>query len=38
MLWQRSTHSPTEMTLANLLSESQIIPEMVAKERWQAIH
>jgi mannitol/fructose-specific phosphotransferase system IIA component (Ntr-type) len=25
------------MTLANLLSESQIIPEMVAKERWQAI-
>ncbi len=26
------------MTLANLLSESQIIPEMVAKERWQSIH
>ena len=25
------------MTLANLLSESQIIPEMAAKERWQAI-
>jgi len=25
------------MTLANLLSESQIIPEMTAKERWQAI-
>lgn len=25
------------MTLANLLSESQIIPEMKATERWQAI-
>jgi mannitol/fructose-specific phosphotransferase system IIA component (Ntr-type) len=25
------------MTLANLLSEPQIIPEMSAKERWQAI-
>ena len=25
------------MTLANLLSESQIIPEMAAKERWQSI-
>jgi mannitol/fructose-specific phosphotransferase system IIA component (Ntr-type) len=25
------------MTLANLLSEPQIIPEMAAKERWQAI-
>jgi fructose-specific phosphotransferase system IIA component len=25
------------MTLANLLSESQIIPEMVAHERWDAI-
>ena len=25
------------MTLANLLSESQIIPEMASKERWEAI-
>jgi uncharacterized protein YbjQ (UPF0145 family) len=25
------------MTLANLLSESQIIPEMASKERWDAI-
>lgn len=25
------------MTLANLLSESQIIPEMTSKERWDAI-
>lgn len=25
------------MTLANLLSESQIIPEMVSTERWEAI-
>jgi len=25
------------MTLANLLSESQILPEMVSKERWEAI-
>ena len=25
------------MTLANLLSEEQIIPEMVATDRWQAI-
>ncbi len=26
------------MTLANLLSEPQIIPELAAKERWEAIH
>jgi mannitol/fructose-specific phosphotransferase system IIA component (Ntr-type) len=26
------------MTLANLLSETQIIPELVATERWEAIH
>jgi mannitol/fructose-specific phosphotransferase system IIA component (Ntr-type) len=25
------------MTLANLLSESQIVPEMVSEERWEAI-
>lgn len=25
------------MTLANLLSESQIVPEMVSEERWDAI-
>ena len=25
------------MTLANLLSESQIIPEMASKQRWEAI-
>ncbi|MEI8292943.1 MAG: PTS sugar transporter subunit IIA [bacterium] len=25
------------MTLANLLSESQIIPEMASRERWEAI-